>query len=349
MQHAAFPIALCFLVVPTDASVWNVLHMIPSFALAAAVLTWLLTAGYLRVMLARGRLDVPNARSMHKQPKPAGSGIVAIPIVILAGLLFGGFHSLPFVLFAAALALSLLGWVDDMRGLPVGVRFAAQLLAIVAYLAVLPADARIAPFIPLVAERAVLVLAWGWYVNLFNFMDGIDGIAGSEAVSLALGFLAVAGFAAAGSGLAIAIAAAMLGYLAWNWAPGRVMMGDAGSIPLGYLTGALMLELAFAGHLAAAIILPLTFCFDATYTLARRLLAGKRPQEAHREHFYQRAALGCGSHATVVLGMIATNAVLIAAAALSIGHPILGLGIAVTAATFYFLWLSRLAGRSAPQ
>lgn len=320
--------------------------MIAFFALAAAVTTWILTAGYVRMMLAHGRLDFPNARSMHKQPKPAGAGIVAIPVILLTALVLGGFASLHPVLLGAALGLSLLGWVDDMRGLPARVRFAAQVVAIGLYLWALPAEARIAPLAPLLLERAVLALLWCWYVNLYNFMDGIDGIAGSEAVSLAIGFLAVAGLTATGSGLAIAIAAVMLGYLAWNWAPGRVMMGDAGSIPIGYLTGALMLELAFAERLVAALILPAVFWVDATSTLARRLAAGKAFYEAHREHLYQRAALGAGSHATVVLGMIAANVGLLAAALISISRPFWGAGLAVLVVACFFAWLLQLTRRS---
>lgn len=315
-------------------------------ALAAAVATWALTGGYIRLMAARGRLDIPNARSMHDKPKPSGAGVVAIPVVLAAWWLAGPDASgMRGVATACALLLCGLGWRDDVHGLPVLARFGAQIAAIVIYLALLPADMRILPMLPIAFERAVLALAWAWYVNLFNFMDGIDGIAGSEAATLGLGFLAVAGSAAPGAGLAVPIVGAMLGYLAWNWSPGRVMMGDAGSIPLGYLTGALMLELAFAGYLAAACILPLFFCADATITLARRLLAGKKPHEAHREHFYQRAALGCGSHATVVKAMIVANMLLIVAAVVAAKHAALGIAGAGLTLLLFFIWLARTAQR----
>ncbi len=318
-------------------------------ALAAALATWALTGGYIRLMDARGRLDVPNARSMHRKPKPTGAGIVAIPIVLAAWWLAGSdMFGLRGVVTVCALALCALGWRDDMHGLPVPVRFGAQIAAIAIYLALVPADMRILPMLPIVIERALLALAWTWYVNLFNFMDGIDGIAGSEAATLGAGFLIVAGLAAPGSALAAPILAVTLGFLVWNWEPGRVMMGDAGSIPLGYLTGLLMLELAFAGHVAAACILPLFFGADATITLARRLAAGKKPHEAHREHFYQRAALGCGSHATVVKGMIVANLGLVLSAVVASNYAALGIAAASLTMLLFFMWLARTANQKAP-
>lgn len=313
-------------------------------ALAAAVLTWGLTAVYITVMTARGRLDQPNHRSMHATPKPSGSGIIAIPVILalwwVSSPVAGDLNR---ALIPCALLFSVIGWIDDIYRLPASKRLVTYLAVIGIYLALLPRTAHIFPFLPLLAERALLLLALAWYINLFNFMDGIDGIAGSEAAAIGIGFVAVAGIAAPGASLAVLIAAAMLGYLAWNWAPGRVMMGDAGSIPLGFLTGALMLELAFSGQLAAALILPAYFCIDATVTLVRRLRAGHRFHDSHREHFYQRAAAACPTHATVVIGMIAANAGLVAAALISRTYSVLGVAAAALVMIGFFLWLAQLA------
>jgi len=134
--------------------------------------------------------------------------------------------------------------------------------------------------------------------------------------------------------LSLLIAATMLGYLAWNWHPARALMGDAGSVPLGFLIGWLMLDLSVRGYLAAAVILPLYFLADSTYTLLVRLLRRKAPHEPHREHFYQRAALACGNHARVVVTVVLANAALVVLSLLSVSRPevavVLACGVGLT-------------------
>lgn len=319
-------------------------------AALSGLIVWALVGAYISVMTRTGQLDVPNARSMHARPKPAGAGLVIVPLVVVPGLWLAGTvpHGL-LVVGACALGLSLLGWADDMKGMPVGLRFAAQIAAVVAALALLPTDAQALPILPLWVERGLEVVAWVWFINLFNFMDGIDGLAGGEAAVVAAGYVLVAGVTGLGAPLAVLVVSAMLAYLAWNWAPGRVMMGDAGSLPLGYVIGWLMLDLALNGHLAAALILPAYFVTDATYTLLSRLARGRLPYEAHREHFYQRAALGCGSHATVVAGIMIANACLAAIALVSLRLPLAAcLGAALVLAAL-FAWLNRLQKLGARQ
>ena len=140
-------------------------------------------------------------------------------------------------------------------------------------------------------------------------MDGIDGIAGSEAAAIAGGLLVLAVF---GNGadpsvtlLSAAILGASLGFLVWNWSPAKIFLGDVGSVPLGYLTGFLLIGLAGAGRWKIAMILPLYFFADATITLGRRLLRGERVWEAHRQHFYQKAVIRGLDHAMVVRRVIA--------------------------------------------
>lgn len=313
------------------------------FAALATLLVWALVRAYIGVMSSSGRLDVPNSRSMHEQPKPTGAGIVMVPIVLVGWLSLAG--QLPrhaqMVAFGAA-ALCVVGWIDDQRGLSVRLRLLAQVCAIAAVVALLPADARALPMLPLILERSLEIIAWAWFVNLFNFMDGIDGLAGSEAATVAAGYVLVAGASAAGAPLGIFVTAVTLGYLAWNWAPGRVMMGDAGSLPFGFLIGWMMLDLALQGHLAAALILPAYFVTDATYTLLSRLRRGKLPYEAHREHFYQRAALGCGSHARVVMGVVIANLALGLLALWSLRDAVIAGIAAVGVLGCLFAWLAWL-------
>jgi UDP-N-acetylmuramyl pentapeptide phosphotransferase/UDP-N-acetylglucosamine-1-phosphate transferase len=249
-------------------------------------------------------------------------------------------------LMAACAGLLLVSWLDDSFGLSPVTRLLAQVLAVSLCVAQLAPDLRAIPSIPLLLERFVEGLAWIWFINLFNFMDGIDGLAGTEAVSLSIGYVAVAtlaGVTGPYTYLAMLIAAAMVGYLPWNWHPARVLMGDAGSIPLGFLTGWLMLDLAVHGLLAAAIILPIYFVADATATLVLRLWRGRAPHQSHREHFYQRATLARGSHQPVVLRVVALDLLLLALSLLSSFRPMLALALAVLSVLFFLVHLKRLA------
>jgi UDP-N-acetylmuramyl pentapeptide phosphotransferase/UDP-N-acetylglucosamine-1-phosphate transferase len=203
---------------------------------------------------------------------------------------------------------------------------------------------RIAASLPLLVERLLLGLAWLWFVNLFNFMDGIDGLAGSEAVALAAGYVLVVAPWRGGeplAELALIVAAACGGYLFWNWHPARVFMGDAGSIPLGLLLGWLMIDLACRGYWAAAAILPLYFIADATVTLLRRLLGGRSPWRPHREHFYQRAVLAGRTPAAVAWRVNAVNVLLIALALASIRYPAWAVAMAFVAVAALLVGLHR--------
>lgn len=320
--------------------------MLLLYVMSAGALTWLLIALYDRVMRARGKLDAPNERSMHSKPLPVGVGLIPILLTLIFWLIDLSVVSAEKVaLFLACVGLAATSWIDDFRRLPAYQRLIAQALAVGSVLYQLSPDARAIPWLPIGAERVLEGLAWVWFINLFNFMDGIDGLAGSEAVAVSLGYAATITLIGAppdAMTLPLLIAATMLGYLAWNWHPARVLMGDAGSVPLGFLIGWLMLDLALHGHLAAALILPLFFWADSTYTLLRRLWHGRKPTEPHREHFYQRAALGCGNHAQVVVLTILANAAFIALAVWSISNPSLALVLAVVVLVLLLARLERM-------
>jgi len=146
-------------------------------------------------------------------------------------------------------------------------------------------------------------------------MDGIDGLAGSEAAAIAIGLVLFALFGAGRdpglAALAATTGAAAVGFLVWNWAPARIFLGDVGSVPLGYLFGFLLLDVAARGAWKIAVILPLYFLADATLTLFRRLARGERIWQAHRRHFYQRAAQRGLGHAVIVRRVIAADLILI--------------------------------------
>jgi UDP-N-acetylmuramyl pentapeptide phosphotransferase/UDP-N-acetylglucosamine-1-phosphate transferase len=280
-------------------------------ALATGLLTCLTTRLLIPILVRREILDRPNERSSHRVPTPRGGGIAVIGSILLAWAVLARTESVPSGVFGIVLGAVLLGavsWFDDLRGLSPVVRLLAQATAVAIGILVLPGPGDL-------LYLAAIGLVWIWWINLFNFMDGIDGLAGSEAAAIGAGLLL---FASVGAGadpmlrtLAAAVAGAAVGFLVWNWAPARIFLGDVGSVPLGYLLGFLLLGLAVCGYWKIALVLPLYFLADATITLARRLLRGERVWEAHREHFYQQAVRRSLGHAAVVERVVAADLVLI--------------------------------------
>ncbi len=248
-----------------------------------ALIAWMLMAR------DRSPLDVPNERSLHVRPVPRSGGIA-----MMAGVL-AGFAVLqtPLVVVLPAAALVALSHVDDLRGLPIPVRFAAQLAAAAGFaFGALPAAA-----LPLLVPIGIGIL---WVTNLYNFMDGSDGLAGG---------MTVAGFAFLGAGAWMSgdealliecaiVAAAGAAFLIFNFPPARLFMGDAGSVPIGFLAAALSLSGWRDGDwplwFPLAVFAP--FIADATLTLFRRILARERFWEAHNKHYYQRLVRMGWSH-----------------------------------------------------
>jgi UDP-N-acetylmuramyl pentapeptide phosphotransferase/UDP-N-acetylglucosamine-1-phosphate transferase len=295
--------------------------LIPLTIVAVAVFTTscLGTRVLIAVLRQRAVLDEPNERSSHLAPTPRGGGIALIVASVAAWLFLVVAGALPpsvLVVALAAAGLALISWLDDLHGLSPGIRLLAQVAAAAAGLWALPHGAIFQGWLPPGLDAVAAALLWVWFANLFNFMDGIDGIAGGEATAVGIGIALVAGTGGAFELIApsVAVAAAALGFLVWNWHPARIFMGDVGSVPLGYLLGYLLLALAARGEWAAAVILPLYFLADATLTLLRRLARGERVWQAHREHFYQRAVQRGLRHDAVVLRVVAADLVLIAGA-----------------------------------
>jgi UDP-N-acetylmuramyl pentapeptide phosphotransferase/UDP-N-acetylglucosamine-1-phosphate transferase len=293
-------------------------------------------------VMTRVAIDRPNQRSSHSVPIPRGGGIGLLagllPAWALAFLLPGGLPGpidsvLYPTLLAAALALALVSFADDLKGLPPLPRFAAQIAAIAAVLAQLPAsDLVFQGWLPPLADRLLAGFAWLWFVNLFNFMDGIDGISGVEAAGIGIGTALVAWLAGTYREIAggLALAGAALAFLRWNWHPARIFLGDVGSIPVGFLSGWLLLRLAIDGSWAPALILPAYYLADATWTLLRRLMNGEKIWQPHRSHFYQRAVQAGLSHSDVARRVAETNLLLVLLSYFAVtGMPLLALAIAV--------------------
>jgi UDP-N-acetylmuramyl pentapeptide phosphotransferase/UDP-N-acetylglucosamine-1-phosphate transferase len=280
-------------------------------ALATGLLTCLTTRLLIPILAHREILDCPNERSSHQVPTPRGGGIAVIGATLLAWAVFARTESMPsgvFGIVLGAVLLAAVSWFDDLRGLSPLVRLLAQAAAVAIGIVVLPGPRDL-------FYLAAIGFVWIWWINLFNFMDGIDGLAGTEAAAIGAGLLLFAGVGAGADPalrtLAAAVTGAAIGFLVWNWSPARIFLGDIGSVPLGYVLGFLLLDLAVRGRWTIAVILPLYFLADATITLVRRLLRGERVWQAHREHFYQHAVRRGLGHAAVVKRVIAADLVLI--------------------------------------
>ncbi len=298
--------------------------------------------------------DLPNERSSHAAPTPRGGGIAVVAAIAAAWAVFCAAGVLaPASLMATVgmVGLTAVSWVDDLRGLPAALRLLTQFAAVTAGMWMLPGGPVFQGWLPPGLDAVASALIWVWFVNLFNFMDGIDGIAGSEAAAIGIGLVVIAGFGIGRdpgiAALGAAIAAAALGFLVWNWAPAKIFLGDAGSVPLGYVLGFLLLELAVRGWWKAALILPLYFLADASLTLLRRLLHGARVWQAHREHFYQRAVQRGLGHDAVVLRVIAADAILIGCAwAAENGWGFAALGVATLTVVLLLVELGRSRRRA---
>jgi UDP-N-acetylmuramyl pentapeptide phosphotransferase/UDP-N-acetylglucosamine-1-phosphate transferase len=270
---------------------------------AAALAALLLSSGLiilLRPWLTRHALASPNARSSHQKPTPQGGGIGVViavltvawsAIVLSPGVLQNQGGQFLTVSLATVL-LAIIGAIDDMRSLPLGVRLMVQCVAVLAVIASLPESLRILPSLPFLVERAGLFVGGVWFINLVNFMDGIDWMMVAEFVPVTAAIVLVGYYGAIGL-LPALVAAALLGALAgfapFNKPAAQIFLGDVGSLSLGLVLGWLLLQLAERGYLAAALILPLYYLADATITLIGRIARGDPFWRAHRMHFYQQA------------------------------------------------------------
>jgi UDP-N-acetylmuramyl pentapeptide phosphotransferase/UDP-N-acetylglucosamine-1-phosphate transferase len=334
-------------------------------ALLTIVTTAAICIGLILVLfplLRRYALARPNARSSHAEPTPQGGGIaVVIATIATTVILALVVVRLPpdetrrtMWVLAATVLIAVIGAIDDIRGLPILPRLLLQALAVAVVILALPLELRVVDTLPWWVERALLLLGGLWFVNLVNFMDGIDWMTVAEAVPVTGGLLALAwldALPAAGTIVALALLGAMLGFAPFNRPVARLFLGDVGSLPVGLLLGWLMVLVAGEGHLAAALLLPLYYLADATLTLMRRVSAGERIWQAHRTHFYQRATDNGLTVMEIAGRVFAVNVVLAALAAITVAVPSRMVSLAAVAAgAILVAWLlvSFARRRSAP-
>lgn len=263
-------------------------------ALATSALLSALITRTSRPLLQRYALARPNARSSHRVPTPQGAGIAVIAATLAVASIWAIWTNvvIPPVLVGATLLIALVGFADDIRPLPVVVRLVLQAAAVGAIIFTAPDELRIFAAWPLAVERAALLLAGLWFVNLVNFMDGLDLMTVSEVVPITAALLLLGWFGELSSPatlVATTLCGAMIGFAPFNRPVARVFLGDVGSLPIGLLLGWCLLQLAWHQHLAAALLLPAYYLADATVTLFGRIARREPFWAAHRTHFYQRA------------------------------------------------------------
>lgn len=296
-----------------------------TLALAALVLSgiaaWALTFLVLRYATARELLDHPNHRSSHSAPTPRGGGLSIVLVVLFTLSLLMYWHKLPLTLavpmLCAGATIALVGFIDDHQPLASGLRFAIQFLTVAICLIFYR------PWAPVQLGNWSISSPWLlyplflvgtlWMSNLYNFMDGIDGIAGIEAVTVAL----AAAFVKLYQGelgwaiLLFSIGGSSAGFLYWNWSPARIFMGDVGSGFLGLMFAFCLIGASaeHPGELWSWIILLGVFVADATTTLIKRLIRREHILSAHNSHAYQRLARRFGSHRVVTIMVLVVNIV----------------------------------------
>tara|TARA_B100001142_G_C14326447_1_gene652482 strand:+ start:1385 stop:2401 length:1017 start_codon:yes stop_codon:yes gene_type:complete len=329
--------------------------------LACVFLTTLVLTGVLLRLLHRYTiLDYPNQRSSHSTPTPKGAGIVVIGCISISWIIAAWTTQIAggvLVAIIAALALAILSWFDDIRGISPIWRLLSQIsiVTVVLFIAWSWPNSEfnfLGDLLPLALVYLFIGLIWVWFINLFNFMDGIDGISGIETVSIGIGIalvVLVAGLEPILAILGLALSASALGFLVWNWQPAKIFLGDVGSIPLGFLLGWLLLQLAVSGQWVSALILPLYYIADTSIILLRRGLRGEKVWQSHNEHFYQQAVLHGLSHAKVAFYVFLANVSLIifaTTAAIGWSWPSLICAVVVVLILIFIFSARRVSGKS---
>lgn len=322
------------------------------FAAAALICSGLILA--LRPLLVRYALARPNARSSHREPTPQGGGIAviaAMTIVLTAAAivvpsLIEAPHQLAIV-FGCIIVLGAVGATDDIRPMAPLPRLLVQAVAAAVVLGMLPRDLHVVPLLPWWIERALLFVALLWFVNLVNFMDGIDWMTVAEVVPISAA-LVLFGLMGAlphdATFVALALCGATIGFAPFNRPIARLFLGDVGSLPIGLLLGWLLILLADK-HLVAALLLPLYYLTDSTITLVRRFVRGEKITQAHRTHFYQRATDGGLTVLAIVSRVFIVNVALVLMAAITLisASPLVDIAALAVSCVLIALMLAHFA------
>ena len=274
---------------------------------------------YLKEYLEKKKIfDIPNERSSHTKPVPKGGGwiiVIFLMIVFLPPIYaYGAGGSEPhrtdnlfYVHFPITiLGLAILSWLDDIKNINQFIRLFFQFFIIFYLLTVGKLTNDTITYLDVIMLSLVIV----WFINIFNFMDGIDGITPSVAITILAGYLIASRDIISFDMYSIIFCC--LGFLFWNWHPAKIFLGDVGSVILGFYCIVFLMLLAYKGQWGWAISLPMYYILDTSVTLINRFITGKKIWQAHREHYYQKAVLSGMSHSEVVKLIIALQTLVIA-------------------------------------
>ncbi|MEB0047245.1 MULTISPECIES: glycosyltransferase family 4 protein [unclassified Pseudomonas] len=301
------------------------------FLVAVFVVSWGLTLVLRRYALAKSLMDIPNERSSHSIPTPRGGGVAIVVSFLLALPLLASLDliSLPALvgLLGSGLLVAAIGFADDHGHIAARWRLLGHSISAawaLFWLGGLPPIELAGFTVDLGWLGSALSLVYlVWMLNLYNFMDGIDGLASAEAISVCLGMCLV--YWASGTldliWVPLILTAAVVGFLWWNFPPARIFMGDAGSGFLGLILGAIAIQAAQVSFdlLWSWVILLGVFIVDATWTLIQRFLRGDKVYEAHRSHAYQHATDQFKRHRVVTLSVVAINVLVLLPLAVLVG------------------------------
>lgn len=279
--------------------------------IAIAAATAMLVYFYRLVAVRRQWFDLPNERSSHAEPIPRGAGIVFVA-TICTGIVFElGLAEVNWpAILCASVVIAVVGWWDDVSALSIRFRFFIYGFTCIFAACLLLQPVRLVGLLQVGAIFSV-ALALLWWVNLYNFMDGINGLAVLEGLFITLSALILAADGGRTNAMSMnaMVAAGLVGFLFWNFPRARVFMGDAGSAFLGFVLGVIAVSSVVDGtfSLGQWMIIAGVFIVDATYTLFVRMLTGQRWREGHRSHAYQRLTDLYGSHARAVALLMSVN------------------------------------------
>lgn len=286
--------------------------LVASLYVAAALFAWRITGWVRRYALNRMILDYPNQRSLHSVPTPRGGGISISLSVVICAVLLWVVELLPIQIMMAVvgggLIVAIVGWLDDNFNISIVWRAVSYLLSSLwACFWIFNGDARFEGYE--IINYIIWMFAISWMTNLYNFMDGSDGLAASQAVCTGLMASLLLSDQAGLSILLIVLGGACSGFLIWNWPPAKIFMGDVGSCVIGFIFGAMALVTWANGTLSLAVwlIMLSIFISDSSLTLAKRILSGDKWYQAHRKHGYQLIVQGGTSHKHLVYLILFIN------------------------------------------
>lgn len=290
-------------------------------------------------------LDTPNERSNHQNPMPKGGGLLIIIAILIGCIISNTINIEMILLLLGSLFLSIIGFIDDRFNLSIVLRLVCQVFVTTIMIINIQNDDILIfqRYLPSYCIKFIIAIILIGFMNCFNFMDGIDGLASSEAIHISFNILILSSsflLTQELKKLCLIITTANLTFLKWNWHKAKIFMGDSGSIPLGFILGWMLIKLALSGAIILSIIIPLYFLSDTLITMIKRLYDGEKIWQGHSRHFYQIAVRNGANHASVVMYIMIANIFLTIAAIVSLYNSILAIILAIITILTILYYLS---------